>query len=367
MKNLFCGFKSRNELDKITFNALKSIGYNVDLYFLKVKKNEGKSLFIYHSETIGFILANLLLPVFIFKFLWILIKYDTYFFFAGYSLIPIPLQLSKFERFRYIDLIFLNFFKKKVVYTFQGSELRSYNIMLNGSLDKLKNIDYWSEKNIFIRKISLERVFKYSDILFVTTPDLLNDIPEKYSHKSHLLLKPSPSISNNTRMAFPLNKEVIRIIHAPTNRFIKGTSHIIEAVKYLNKKKHLNIELILVEGKSRRELYEMAKTCNFAIDQLNIGWYGSFSVEMLQLGIPVMCYLKEIAVDKTNINRNDIPIIQVTKDTLADDIIKFLEKSNDVKFIIDYRNKVASYLHNNHSHESFINRMSMQINALEPK
>ena len=80
---------------------------------------------------------------------------------------------------------------------------------------------------------------------------------------------------------------VLRICHAPTSRFFKGSETIIEICKDLEQED--KIEFVLIEGKPHNEAIRLKETCDIAIDQIaNLGGlgYGVNSLETLSMGIP---------------------------------------------------------------------------------
>lgn len=81
--------------------------------------------------------------------------------------------------------------------------------------------------------------------------------------------------------------EKLRVCHAPTSRYFKGSDIIIEVCTQLENEG--KIEFVLIEGKSHREAIRLKQTCDIAIDQIaNLGGlgYGVNSLETLAMGIP---------------------------------------------------------------------------------
>lgn len=79
----------------------------------------------------------------------------------------------------------------------------------------------------------------------------------------------------------------MRVCHAPTSRFFKGSDTIIEICKALEQTG--KIELVLIEGKPHDQAIQLKQTCDIAIDQIaNLGGlgYGVNSLETLSMGIP---------------------------------------------------------------------------------
>lgn len=59
----------------------------------------------------------------------------------------------------------------------------------------------------------------------------------------------------------------IRILHSPSHPAVKGTSKIANSIRNLQSKGY-NIEFILIQGISNREVLEEIKQCDFVVDQV---------------------------------------------------------------------------------------------------
>ena len=83
------------------------------------------------------------------------------------------------------------------------------------------------------------------------------------------------------------------ILHAPSSRRRKGTEHVVAACE------GLDADLEIVEGLPHDEAFERYRNADIVVDQLNAGWYGVFAIECLALGKPVVTFLHEEAVRRT--------------------------------------------------------------------
>jgi glycosyltransferase involved in cell wall biosynthesis len=102
------------------------------------------------------------------------------------------------------------------------------------------------------------------------------------------------------------------VLHAPSSRAKKGTEQVIAACK------ELDVELEIVEGLDHREAFERYRQADVIVDQLNAGWYGIFAIEAMALGKPVVTFLHDEAVQKTEQAFGiEIPIVNATAATLA--------------------------------------------------
>ena len=110
------------------------------------------------------------------------------------------------------------------------------------------------------------------------------------------------------------------VLHAPSSRRRKGTEHVIAACE------QLPVELEIVEGLHHDEARSRYERADIVVDQLNAGWYGLFAIEAMALGKPVVTFLHEEAVARTeDAFGTTVPIVSVTKETLRERIEELVE------------------------------------------
>jgi glycosyltransferase involved in cell wall biosynthesis len=110
----------------------------------------------------------------------------------------------------------------------------------------------------------------------------------------------------------PSDRERPVVVHAPSSRARKGTEHVIAACS------KLDVELEIVEGLDHREAFERYRNADVIVDQLNAGWYGVFAIEAMALGKPVVTFLHDEAVRKTEEAFGvDVPIVSANAETLT--------------------------------------------------
>jgi glycosyltransferase involved in cell wall biosynthesis len=81
----------------------------------------------------------------------------------------------------------------------------------------------------------------------------------------------------------------------------------------------LDVELDLVEGLHHDEARLRYERADIVVDQLNAGWYGIFAVEAMALGKPVVTFLHEEALRRTEDALGvEVPIVSATNETLAE-------------------------------------------------
>ncbi len=103
------------------------------------------------------------------------------------------------------------------------------------------------------------------------------------------------------------------ILHAPSSRSRKGTEHVIAAVE------GLDADLEIVEGLHHEEAFERFRNADIVVDQLNAGWYGLFAIECMALGKPVVTFLHDEAVRRTEeAFGTTVPLVSATAETLRE-------------------------------------------------
>jgi len=110
----------------------------------------------------------------------------------------------------------------------------------------------------------------------------------------------------------PTGRDRPLVMHAPSSRARKGTEHVVAACA------ELNVDLEIVESLDHREAFERYRRADVIVDQLNAGWYGVFAIEAMALGKPVVTFLHDEAVRRTEEAFGiKVPIVKATKETLT--------------------------------------------------
>lgn len=159
------------------------------------------------------------------------------------------------------------------------------------------------------RKIAVETAKRYAIAIFVSTPDLLEFVPGSVLLPQPIDMEDFGRIREDAlregREQEKRAEGTIRIAHAPSSRAIKGSKFLVRAVEALQAR-GLPVELIMIEGKPYSEAMRICSRADIVVDQLLIGAYGQFAVEMMALGKPVVCYLRE---DLRSHYPDDLPIV----------------------------------------------------------
>ena len=228
-------------------------------------------------------------------------RYDLFQFYFGISLNGLFLD----------DIEWLHAQGKKLVFYFCGCDIKDPRIMRERH--DIHACRYcWPQRCNPNRRKALGLASEMADLIYISTPDLHEFIPG-----ARLLQQPIDV--HELRRRAPVGRPPKRggafvVAHSPTSRELKGTRFIVEAVDQL-RQAGLDIELRVIEGMSYDEALKAYAEADLAVDQLLFGAYGQVSIEMMALGVPVVCYLRE---DVLPLYPEPPPIINANPDDLAD-------------------------------------------------
>jgi len=229
--------------------------------------------------------------------------FDVFHFFYGVSLIS-------FWRFHFLDLWLLRLLGKKVVVHFRGSELVNpdHYYFLSGE----KKFEKEPEHLSFQRRNWAKKWEKYANFILVSTPDLL-----QISSRSIWM----PQVIDLNEWPFlPRDFSKVMAIHAPTRRSLKGTKFFESVVQ------ELQMDWKLIENTAIPiQAYDQG---TLGFDQLIIGWYGKFAVEMMAMGIPVVVHIQSEYLP-TGIRR--VPVIHANSMNLREKLEEYLSWPNEKK------------------------------------
>jgi glycosyltransferase involved in cell wall biosynthesis len=177
-----------------------------------------------------------------------------------------------------------------------------------------------------LKRRSISVFDRYADGIFALNPDLLRVLPARAQFLPYASVDPRRWKPSDTPRQEP---KPLRVVHAPSDREIKGTDALVEAVEQLRRDGH-TIELILVEGLPHARVRALYEQADLAVDQLRIGWYGGFAVELMALGKPVVCHVR--AGDLRYLPaemRDELPLIEATPQTIYDVLRAWLVERAD--------------------------------------
>ena len=193
---------------------------------------------------------------------------DVFHFYFGLTLVPKSVQFA-----------LLHAARRKAVMHYLGSDIRG----------KPRAELAWAAK------ADAEIVGSYDAIRWVPDAEVIPPGIDLVAHE------PAP----------PTDRARLLIVHAPSSRSRKGTEHVLAACE------GLDADLELVEGLHHEDAKRRYRAADIVVDQLNAGWYGVFAIEAMALGKPVVAFLHEEAVRRTEqAFEVRVPIVNATAQTL---------------------------------------------------
>lgn len=215
-----------------------------------------------------------------------------------------------------LDLRLLARAGKAVFVTFQGQDARQGDAAARLPVNDVAEAApgrYSPESDAYKRR-RIARFDTYADGIYALNPDLLRVLPARarfvpYAHVDARTWEPPPP-REGPRLPV--------VLHAPTNRPVKGTRFLIDAIERLQAE-GVELDFRLIEGLTQAEARKLCADADLVVDQLLVGWYGGFAVEAMALERPVVAYLRGEDLDVLPSEmRAQIPVISAEPATVYD-------------------------------------------------
>lgn len=226
-------------------------------------------------------------------------EFDVFNFFYGRSLTP-----------GMFDLPLIKYLKKPIVMHFRGAEILNgdyyeyQRMVLSGEVARRPPL----QRNHQVRCLRTWR--RWANRLLVSEPDLLRIVPEATLVQQAIDCREWHNDNSSACV-----EDTVRITHAPTARWRKGTEYVVAAIEELRKRGY-NVSLELVEGVPQSEVKQIFSRADIGIDQVLLGWYGNVSIQFMALGKPVICYIDPELAHYLP----DLPIVSATPTTIAEQL-----------------------------------------------
>lgn len=188
------------------------------------------------------------------------------------------------------DLSLLKKAGKGIFVTYQGDDARQgtycrdhFPISPIGEV----SADYYTAEGDAGKQRSIAAFDRYADGIYALNPDLLHVLPARarflpYANVDFREWQSRP----------PQGAGRPLVVHAPSHRGVKGTRFVMDAVSRL-RVEGVAFDFILIEGMKHDEARRVYEKADILVDQLLLGWYGGIAVELMALGKPVVCYIRE--------------------------------------------------------------------------
>lgn len=218
----------------------------------------------------------------------------------------------------YRDLEELKSKGKKLVFSYWGSDVRSNEFIM---YTQARYMGFKPPKpyyNSLAQYGMLKRINEYADVLLASTciprglffPGVVDPADWTLQDKEEILKK--QIIKKDPNKTY--------FVHAPTRKWVKGSHFIMKALEEL-KKEGLPIEVLYIHKMLPEKAREMYAYADVAIDQISVGTFGLFAMEMFCWKIPVMVYETSLFA---RIKEN-APIVNITHATIKDQIRSMVE------------------------------------------
>jgi hypothetical protein len=228
---------------------------------------------------------------------------------------------------------------KPVFMTLLGCDVRdSKRIYRQGEPTMCTNC--WPQGCSISRQATLQLLDTLKTPALVTTPDLALEV------KRSIWLPIPIQIAfwqESGQVLRPQNRS-LRVLHAPTDQGKKGTIYVSQAIDRLVAQ-GCQIELVLAQNVTQKELRALALTCDVAIDQVMAGVYGTFGAEMMALGLPVIA---RISPSLRDAYPDDLPILSAGPETLEQVLLDCLNGKHDLQKIGHAGAAYAKRVHDAH-------------------
>lgn len=231
-------------------------------------------------------------------------KYDVFHFYFGRTLHPL-----------HYDLPVLKKHGKKMVMHYWGDDIRQKSIA------EARNRFMWESPTADEEAVRtrIRQVSGYIGTALVGNHDLAAYIDSYFERV--VVIRTAVELKEYVP-TFPSvgNKRPPVIVHAPSDKNIKGTEFVVKAVDRLKRERAL--EFVLVHGVHHRQAREIYRGADIVVDQLRGGNYGVFAVECMALGKPVIGYIRD---DTRGTFPEELPIVSANPETIYEQLKYLLE------------------------------------------
>jgi glycosyltransferase involved in cell wall biosynthesis len=251
-----------------------------------------------------------------------------------------------------VELQLFRRLRKPIFITFQGDDarqgdfcLRKFSISAAAEVEK----SYYTRRSDEEKRKRIAQFEKFAAKIYALNPDLLHVLPAsaEFLPYAHIDLNSwTPTFNSSGK---------IKLIHAPSHRGVKGTRYVIDAISRL-KQEGFDFSFELIEGLSNRDARSRYEAADILIDQLLVGWYGGLALELMALGKPVVCYIREGDLKYIpNKMREELPIINANPDTIYSELKKLIVKPRSE--LIQLGNKARLYVEKWHDPVKIASRL----------
>lgn len=233
-----------------------------------------------------------------------------------------------FSFLQFFEMNILRMRKVIVVLIYQGDDARQADYCKKEFL-----INFYAETDVVnypqhsdkLKRQQIAFLTKFADLVYSTGPDIMHVLPKI----TKFLPVARDTKRFNDLVSSVREKRILTIGHAPSNRLVKGTKYIEEAIFNL-KQRDFHVNFMLIENVPHAKALSLYKEIDIFIDQLLVGWYGGAAVELMSLGKPTVAYIREDDLRFIPLEmKNELPIIRACPNSIEavlENIIKMSDK-----------------------------------------
>ena len=255
--------------------------------------------------------------------------YDVFHFVFNQTLLPGNL-----------DLILLKKLGKKVFMHNLGSEIRIPDIAR-------KHHPYWRHAEDYLGMLNglqieknIQGLSSWIDNCIVNDYEMRSYIEKYYKN---VFMLPLPIDLSHYQFTPQKRSDTIHIVHAPTNRSVKGSVFFENAIKALSQK--YPIRYTRIENLPHEEAMKYYKEADIVLDELIIGTYGSLTIECLAMG---RCVATFIHPGFKTPHADEIPVWSVNVDNLMERL-EMLINSYELRCSLSLKGREYVEKHNDYN------------------
>jgi len=272
-----------------------------------------------------------------------LLAHDVVHFNFGRTILPSPISLATLSEqgypaavraaytayakaLEFRDLPLLRAAGRVLAVTFQGDDARQGDVCRAlYEIEPSREAGYYSAESDAAARRRIRSFDRHADLIYTVNPDLLRVLPARARFLPYAHVDPRrwAEVGVSREAAPPL------LVHAPTDRGVKGTRFVLAAVERL-RAAGVKFRFRLVEGLSHEEARKVYEAADLVVDQLLVGWYGGLAVEAMALGKPVIAYLRDEDLGRLPPGMAaELPILRATPDRIEGVLRRWLTAPAD--------------------------------------
>jgi len=278
-------------------------------------------------------------------FLYSLATCDVFIFTFGSSILP-----------RFIDYPIIKLFRKKIISVFLGSEIRHWyayeqEMCFLGMYDDvepyIKYVQNQPGVSLQNKLEIIQAAEKYADLI-LSLPSMSQLLNRPYMRINVPLDLHQYNFNITTN-------EIPMVVHAPTDRGVKGTNFVLTAIEHLQQE-GIEFNFKLIENMSNTKVRQLLADSEIVIDQLFSHSLGTLALEAMASGNVVLARF----TPAYTLIPSDCPVVNVNKDTLVEQLRNILlDRDLRLKLAHEGRRYVEKY----HSHLHVVQQI---LNWLQP-